>query len=93
MTSPMKEQSMSEQEGMVEPDFLSQSGETTTPQERREWFKARAQEAETRGATWHRFSHHEDVELILYEGWKERPKDEGPVRWQFVLIPTEGSKP
>jgi hypothetical protein len=73
----------------MEPDFLSQNGESIT-HTRLQWFAERAKAAEAKGATWHRFSVHPDIGgLILYEGWKQKPVDddgnlnEGKPRWQF----------
>ena len=71
----------------TEPDFLSQCGEALTPGQRREWFRFEAFQAEEKGATFHRYSVHPDIpNLILYEGWKERPDEQGEQRWQFVAV-------
>lgn len=69
---------------MNEPEFLSQCGEPLSPEEQRAWFKARADEAKAQGATHGRFSiHPTEPNLILFEGWKERPESDGEQRWQF----------
>lgn len=70
---------------LSEPDFLSQTAEPMTSERRREWYRARAREAESQGAVWHRFSYHpEQTDILLYEGWKVRPDDEGEPRFQFA---------
>lgn len=68
-----------------EPDFLSQTGEVLTDDERRAWFKARVDEAHKQGAVMARYSIHETIpNLALFEAWKVSPKDQGDVRWQLV---------
>jgi hypothetical protein len=55
-----------------------------TEQGRMNWWRHHAQEAELKGATWHRFSYHpQNPNLILYEGWKVRPDDQGEPRFQL----------
>lgn len=71
----------------MEPEFLSQSAEPMTPGQQREWFSMQAFHASERGATFHRYSHHQEKpDLILYEGWKQRPEDQGDPRWQLVPL-------
>ena len=73
---------------MSEPDFISQTAEPMTPEQRQEWFRWRVTEAENEGATFHRYSHHPgNPDILLHEGWKVRPDDQGEPRFQFT--PTE----
>lgn len=70
-----------------EPDFISQTAEPMSSQERKEWAELQGREAIAKGATWHRWSQHpNDKNLLLYEGWKVRPEDEGEPRFQLVRI-------
>lgn len=77
-----------------EPDFISQTAEPMTPEQRMEWFRWRAADAEEKGATWHRFSSCPEMpEVILHEGWKVRPQDQGEPRFQMVsLLHSTGSE-
>jgi len=67
---------------MSEPDFLSQTADAKTDEERKAWYAARTQEANAQGAAWHRYSFN-NAGWLLHEAWKERPADEGPTRWQI----------
>lgn len=69
----------------MEPDFIAQCGEPMTPEERMSWLKKRANEANAKGATFHRASiHPEQPDLTLLESWKVAPEDQGKPRWQMV---------
>ena len=71
----------------MEPDFLSQTAEPMTPEQRQEWFRFEAFQAAENGATFHRYSvHPENLELLLYEGWKVRPDNQGEPPWQLVAL-------
>lgn len=65
----------------AEPDFIIQT-EMKDDEEKCAWFRQKALETTPRGATWHRASYHPDnFDVILYEGWKVRPDDEGAPRF------------
>lgn len=57
-----------------------------------DWFDARAKEARDQGATFFRYSHDEPHKMLLIEGWKIRPNDQGEQRWMFAAPETKGSK-
>lgn len=70
---------------MADPEWLSQCGEPLTREQRSAWFRARTLEAKSAGATHARYSLHETIpDLILFEAWRIRPKDEGEPRWMLV---------
>lgn len=53
-----------------------------------DWFSARCEEARKEGATFARYSIHPEMEnLLLIEAWKERPADQGEIRWQLTSKP------
>ena len=67
-----------------EPDFIAQTGEPMTVEEKREWIRRGCRNAEAKGATFHRASvHPEHADLLLLESWKVRPEDQGEPRFQF----------
>jgi hypothetical protein len=67
-----------------EPDFIYQNGERLTDKERREWFCDRAAEAFRHGAVLMRATIHPmERDLILLEGWRVHPKNQGEPRWQM----------
>ena len=68
---------------MAEPVYLAQTGETRIGKERNDWISSRVAEARKTGCTWGRVTLDEERNLLLYEGWLERPKDEGEPRWQM----------
>lgn len=37
--------------------------------------------ARAKGVTFARLSWREDLRIVLYEGWSERPEDQGEIRW------------
>ena len=41
-------------------------------------------DARNAGVTFGRLSWCNDLQIGLYEGWKQRPEDQGEVRWQLV---------
>ena len=52
-----------------------------------EWFRECAVEARKEGAVLLRYSV-DDAEaptMALVEGWRKRPSDQGPIRWQLTL--------
>lgn len=69
----------------MEPDYLAQTAEPMDDTERRAWIRARADDAHAAGAVQCRVSMHPDIpNLLLMEGWNERPDSEGEPRWQFA---------
>lgn len=70
-----------------EPEFISQTDEPMTLEEQQIWFRAKADEANARGATFHRFSRWDKVPpaILLHEGWRVRPQDQGEPRFQGAL--------
>lgn len=69
----------------VEPDFISQNGDLTSDAEKHGWFQKQTDEYRARGGQHFRYSHHDLIpNLILIEGWKERPRNEGEPRWALV---------
>lgn len=72
---------------LIEPKYLAQNGEPLSRQAQREWLDARASEARAMGSTFFRVTHHPDIaDLILIEGWKEFPGDQGEPRFQFEAV-------
>lgn len=73
---------------MSEPFYVRQNGEFSnlTPGQRRSWFKGVAQEAKEEGATICRASVDDENQptMGLVEGWKEHPKEQGPIRWALM---------
>jgi hypothetical protein len=70
----------------IEPGFISQSSKQFDEPARLDWFRTCARSAAEKGATFHRFSIHPDIpNLILHEGWKARPDDQGPQRWRLPV--------
>lgn len=69
-----------------EPEYVAQTAEEKTASEKRAWFMTRAREASAeKGCTWFRYAQHtSDPDLILIEGWVERPENEGALRWSMV---------
>lgn len=70
-----------------EPDFIAQCDlkAEAQPIEPWDWFVARQAEFAKAGATWFRYSRLPEPQgLCLIEGWKTRPRDQGPIRWQLA---------
>lgn len=69
-----------------EPDFISQCGELFNDSDRIRWFRQRTKEVKSQGAVLCRYSVHEQIPgLVLFEAWKQRPEDQGDIRWQLVV--------
>lgn len=69
----------------MEPDYLAQTAEPMDHQQRWAWCEDHARRAEEAGCTWRRYTiHQERSELLLMEGWKVRPENEGEPRFQFA---------
>lgn len=70
----------------AEPDFIRQTV-IADDEAKCVWFQERGLEFTVQGAVWHRASYHPDnFDLILYEGWKEKPADEGAPRFRPMLV-------
>lgn len=67
----------------MEPEYLAQTAELKTGDERRSWVKARYDEAKAQGMRHGRVSFDEANNLLLVEAWKVRPRNEGAPRWQL----------
>jgi hypothetical protein len=65
-----------------EPFYIRQSCAPRTSDEKRAWLESCAAESRAQGATFARASHHPDnCDLLLFEAWKARPDEQGPLRW------------
>jgi hypothetical protein len=77
---------------MSDPDYIAQTAECATPQQRQTWLVARVAAARERGITFSRATVSDDGALLLYEGWKDRPLDkegnldQGEPRWQLSAV-------
>lgn len=70
----------------MEPDFIFQTAEPMTSEQRMEWLLLHSREANEDGATFHRATIHPDIpHLTLLESWKVHPDDQGEPR--FALTP------
>jgi hypothetical protein len=67
------------------PEFISQTAEIMTPDERKKWCMARVAESREKGATFHRFSFCPHG-VTLHEGWKVAPQEQGEPRFQMVPL-------
>ena len=82
---------------MSEPEFLAQPAEPMSSDERMIWIRAQVEAGRASGATFFRAAQHPDIpELLLVEGWNERPDDQGEPRFQMtanaVSTPPGGEK-
>jgi hypothetical protein len=72
---------------MSEPEFIAQTGEPMTSDERRVWVRAQIEAARAQGATFFRLAQHQDApDLLLVEGWSKQPDDQGEPRFQMVSL-------
>ena len=70
---------------MTKPDFVAQTAEPLTGEERIAWFRERAIEAYAEGVTRSRFSIHPELaHLTLYEGWIEAADDVDDPHFQLT---------
>lgn len=74
-----------------EPDYIAQTAEPEhlTPDGFWAWRRRCAEEAMAMGCTHGRYSVDDSAKptMALVEGWKVRPDDEGPIRWQMTSAP------
>jgi hypothetical protein len=64
---------------MTEPFYIAQTGERRHLDNPQAWFCRRAMEARNEGGKWPRMTVGDG--LLLFECWRDRPKDEGAPRW------------
>jgi hypothetical protein len=70
-----------------EPFYIAQCGDEMTEQERWARLERTVEDANTKGSVFGRVTRHPDFpNLILFEGWKERPEDQGEPRFQMVSL-------
>ncbi len=71
-----------------EPVYVRQSGDELTDEQSYQWFRDAWREAQREGCTHWRMSGHPDIpNLRLFEGWIERPDEEGDQRWALTSTP------
>ena len=79
---------------MSEPDYIAQADNPEKDEDRQRWVRAHCDEAKAAGCidarvsicppgTW------PHLNLILFEGWKEPPADQGEPRWQLTAERTK----
>lgn len=69
---------------MAEPFFIAQTFDpnvVSDEQTARAWFEMRTKEAAAEGGAFPRYTISDDGCGLLFECWKERPKDQGEPRW------------
>jgi len=75
---------------MGEPEYIAQTFEADNCRDgeaKRNWFKARMEDARERGLRYPRFTI--DHGGLLIEVWRERwPQDQGEPRWSFAPDPS-----
>ena len=76
---------------MSNSDYHAQVGlQEVSRDEALAWFQERAQTMRDAGATWVRYSIVEQHELLVTEGWNERPEDEGEPTVYLVALDEGG---
>jgi len=69
----------------AEPFFVAQTVEPMTSEQRVAWREAQAKAAGEAGATFCRAARHpQHTNVLLLEGWVERPEDQGAPRFQLT---------
>ena len=72
---------------ITEPDYLAQCAETLDAEGRQKWFRERTADADRFGCPYVRQSIHPgEPRILLVEGWKHRPENEGTPRWQMMPV-------
>lgn len=72
---------------MTAPIYIAM-GHGSTFMEKQKWWTARQSEAVEEGCDFFRYSvHPNDPRLILIEGWKGWPDDQGEPRWFMTKLP------
>lgn len=72
---------------MSEPFFIAQTFEPKHVEStisRLGWWAGQEIEARSLGGTFPRYAISEDGRGLLFECWKDRPKDQGEPRWQMT---------
>lgn len=68
-----------------EPFFIQQAEVEGGENVKRNWFNNAGKEAHAEGMTFFRASYHPDnTNLLLFEGWKNRPQNQGEPRWSLT---------
>ena len=69
---------------MAEPGFIRQCSDPMTDAERHSWIEQCVKEATGLDVVLCRVTAHPEIsDLILFEGWKEQPEDQGEPRFQL----------
>ena len=73
---------------MTDPDFVAQTAEPMTADERREWFKVHYAEFREKGATWGQMAVDDtyDPMILLCEGWIVRPNVQPEPHFQMTYV-------
>ena len=69
---------------MMEPEYLRQFSLNEIHNNPRFMDEVIFPAARSAGVTFGRVSWREDLQIALYEGWKEKPEDQGEIRWMLV---------
>ena len=64
----------------MEPYYIAQNAETVDSSERQRWIIFHINRS---NAAFWRATYDEEQNLILFEGWKNRPEEPGEPRWQM----------
>ena len=77
---------------MSDPDFVAQTAEPMTRDERLAWFQERNREFKERGATWAQYSvdDADNPKIALFEGWLVRPKEQPAPHFQMMASDSGG---
>ena len=72
---------------LEEPFYVRQCQFIAHDENRNEWFRKAMEEAIEEGAKWLRFSFDNafNPRLMLIEGWRKKPKDEGAPRFSYAV--------
>ena len=71
---------------MIEPDIITQTAECLDVDSKREWIERQCAYGRKHGVVLGRVTLHDKIpDLLLYEGWTERPEEQGAPRFQLTL--------
>lgn len=68
----------------IEPIFVAQTSEPEHLADPAAWFRGMLEQAKAEGAVLARCSRHDDPPALLFEGWAERPDEQGEQRWSWA---------
>ena len=74
-------------ETSAEPFYVAQTFEpehAASPEQSRAWWGRQVELAKAEGGTFFRYSVSEDDKGLLFECWKEQPKEQGNPRWSMT---------